>query len=254
MAEQGFTLTERDLRRIAGMLREFELGERNTSVLRPPRSRAISSQRNKPRFNLARNIGPTEVPAFGIVEIDSTESDEEGIQRFLVKQKADGGSEVYLINGLDPIADQSTGAPLGGVSCDWPVEALYDSADTPAVGEEWGPTDGSYLLKKSGSGFQIVGSPKADPDGGRERVRVKASAATSGFAKTKSGGIAAATESPDDLGSATCDLYVADDAGLLTDTGVDDTIWNIAGAVAGTTFIAWTLIDGKKTVVVERCA
>lgn len=72
-------------------------------------------------------------------------------------------------------------------------------------------------------------------------------------AKTRSGGIAAATATQ--MTSATVDIWHSDGAGLLTiATGETATAWNKStGAVAATTHVLIGRVDGLDVVVWEMC-
>ena len=86
--------------------------------------------------------------------------------------------------------------------------------------------------------------PEIRPRGSDGRVR---------HAKTKSGGIAA--RSTLTMGSATCDLYDSSSAGVLSDSGTDVTVYNMAtSAIAADTHIMIQQNNaGLWVVVVEDC-
>ena len=74
-------------------------------------------------------------------------------------------------------------------------------------------------------------------------------------AKTQGSGISGATSSGAQLTGATCDLYECDENGALTDTNVDDTIYNPSTtAIAANTFIMYGFNDaGLRVAVMESC-
>lgn len=61
----------------------------------------------------------------------------------------------YLVNGPFAIGTRSTDEGLASTLCEAGY-VLYDTG-TPAVNEEWGPSDGSWTLTTSGTGFTITG-------------------------------------------------------------------------------------------------
>lgn len=63
----------------------------------------------------------------------------------------------YLINGPLPVSGDANQAPNFGTWAEGAAFALYDDADTPAYGEEWGPQSGSWEIKKNRYGFFILG-------------------------------------------------------------------------------------------------
>jgi hypothetical protein len=64
---------------------------------------------------------------------------------------------LYLINGPLPVASSGE-LPAFGTWADQAGFVLYDDANTPALGEEWGPYDGSWEIKKYRYGFTILGA------------------------------------------------------------------------------------------------
>lgn len=60
----------------------------------------------------------------------------------------------YLVNG--PVACQANGNGLGTYLWDSSF-ILYDTGNTPAIGETWGPQDGTWTIKKNRWGFNILG-------------------------------------------------------------------------------------------------
>jgi hypothetical protein len=63
---------------------------------------------------------------------------------------------LYLVNGPLPVASSGE-IPSFGTWADQAGFVLYDDANTPAMGEEWGPYDGSWEIKKYRYGFTILG-------------------------------------------------------------------------------------------------
>jgi len=171
MADVGHTLLERDIARIVRTVLAHELEQRDRGFMRRGRGAVRGGGgANKPRWSLARNIDPLAVPPYGIVKITDTEEDGDGIRRFVVEQP--DGSGPYAIANRQGMPNNSEHG-LGGVTFDEPIEAAFDDAETPAVGDEWGPATNSFLLTKGGSGYDVLSTEITDPDGGNKRVLVK---------------------------------------------------------------------------------
>lgn len=108
-----------------------------------------------------RNDSGETIPAFGVIKISDTVQQQD---IYLYKgEKPDPDTTpshlVFYINGPFDVVDGDEGlcyVPTSGV---W---ALYDSANTPAVNESWGPAEGSWELSKDGTGFLILSSETSD--------------------------------------------------------------------------------------------
>lgn len=98
------------------------------------------------------------------------------------------------------------------------------------------PTDErTYGFRKSDAEelVQLIGGGDAE----QSEMRVPSRNQTVWHAMTKSG-IPAYNTSTNTMGSATCDLYSCTTTGVLSDSGLDVTVYNIAtSAVAGSTRI-----------------
>lgn len=80
------------------------------------------------------------------------------------KPTANGQPGCLIVTGQSILPANSTdGEPTGWATFDTPAPAAFDPADgTPVLGEEWGPGEGSWLLRKGKPGFRIDGPPDAD--------------------------------------------------------------------------------------------
>lgn len=108
------------------------------------------------------NGGSAEIPAFGCYEIydsyrpDSAEALTLDGGRTVLKVRQPTADNVanFGINGPIPLpAGQSDGFGTQ----DYPTYAAYDTANVPSFGEEWGPQNGSCLIKKGNKGLVIYG-------------------------------------------------------------------------------------------------
>lgn len=131
---------------------------------------------NKPT-NSYRDLQPTlfvnksgeTVPAFGVMRVTETDP---STRQALYAQKPDGtNSDCTLWINLEIARpDGKTGFCTRSEGC----YVLFDDSDTPAAGEEWGPTD-DWKLHKGRSGFVIVGGIKGSGDTARVRVHAASS-------------------------------------------------------------------------------
>lgn len=94
-----------------------------------------------------------DIPAFGVVEVVGATLENPGRLVLLVAQPSADNVVPFAINSHKPIAS----GDYGLVAMEGPVFALYDNADTPVVGDNWGPQSGSYEAKKDNTGLVIIG-------------------------------------------------------------------------------------------------
>lgn len=106
-----------------------------------------------------RNDSGETIPPYGIIKITNTVK-QNGI--YLLKgEKPDawGSQYSHYVNGPAEVADGDEGRCYVPTS---PVWAAYDTGDTPAVGEPWGPTSGSWELSQDVGGFEVISSETDD--------------------------------------------------------------------------------------------
>src|SRR5688500_15942732 len=102
-----------------------------------------------------RNQANEDIPPFAVLRIaGATQSEGEIV--YTVAKPNTTFYRWYLVNG--PVA-----LPYGADHADgWGTfltaggYVLYDSADTPSLGESWGPQNGSWELKKYRYGFETT--------------------------------------------------------------------------------------------------
>ncbi|MFN0055921.1 MAG: hypothetical protein ACKV0T_27570 [Planctomycetales bacterium] len=102
-----------------------------------------------------RNDSGEKIPAFGIVRLTGVAVLEPGrVVLTAGRPNTFGCQWQCAINGPTPIqADR-----LGVCTRSPQVAALYETADgTPHFGEQWGPRDGGWKLRKQTGGFGVVG-------------------------------------------------------------------------------------------------
>jgi hypothetical protein len=96
------------------------------------------------------------IPAYGVMRVSGVQT--RGAVPVITVNKPSGTFQrLYLVNGPLPVSGSSSQEPNFGT---WASEAafvLYDDSNTPAYGEEWGPSNGSWEIKKYRYGFHILG-------------------------------------------------------------------------------------------------
>ena len=114
----------------------------------------MKGQAHDVRWILAKNTGATEVPAFGVVEIDGVTHTESNQMVLNVKRPTGDEPSLFGINGWQPIPASGHGL----ISLEGPVYVTYDTANTPAAGEIWGPQTDLFTAKKGNSGLIVFGT------------------------------------------------------------------------------------------------
>jgi len=123
-------------------------------------------------WHFFRNDSGESIPAFAVMRPTGT------IQAFgatvftCAKPNATSYS-FYLINGPGVVRDGQFGQCTYGPD----VVVLYDTGSSPALDEDWGPTNGSWKIATAGTGFRIVGVADA-VKGIIEVIQVKTAAAS----------------------------------------------------------------------------
>lgn len=152
MAEPNvWGLTASQLKRLGEMLAAFESG-----ALWPPEKplpQLREHQLAKVRFH---NDSGEAIPPYAYMRILGASVNTDGIWRLSVGKQNDTFYSVGLVNSfqLCPVSSDSWGTFLwhsGHVLC--------DSTYVPTVGQEWGPTSGSWSLVRHRPGFLIDGGP-----------------------------------------------------------------------------------------------
>jgi len=133
--------------RLAAMLRAFESGNLW------PSEKAIRQQRAElARIRVHNDAGAT-IPAWGVMRITGVTTVNDA-WRVTVAKPNTTLQRVYLVNGPTDIATSADG---WGTYLTHAAHVLYDDSETPAIGEEWGPQDAAWTLRKNHWGFVIVG-------------------------------------------------------------------------------------------------
>lgn len=104
------------------------------------------------------------IPPYAVMQIEGAQAVATGKLVKVTKPDPTDDNAGYLLNGASEIPIGKTGVGIAPVDAGY---AYYDNANTPAIGENWGPQASSWKLKKDELGFQIIGGH------GSERVLVR---------------------------------------------------------------------------------
>lgn len=153
MADEPVGFTHADALRIAASVRAYEGG----ILAGTTDTRLDIPDRNYTRIAF-RNESGEEVPKYAVMRITGVVT--LGGQPVLkIDKPNDDPQQIYLVNGPVAVAHNSGGTPGRGIgSFLWHADyVLYDTDETPAYGETWGPQDDTWTIKKNGTGFTILG-------------------------------------------------------------------------------------------------
>lgn len=134
--------------------RELTSTRRHLQHVSTRRHDAVWMPPDEPKVRFRNDYAGT-IPAYGVCEVAApiTLND---VQVFPVTQPTTTFKRLYLVNGSTDVLDDGYGYGTWLWQADW---VLYDDANTPAIGESWGPQSGSFELKKYRYGFTIWGNP-----------------------------------------------------------------------------------------------
>jgi hypothetical protein len=195
------------------------------------------------------NVSGEEIPAYACMQCTGTEVI--GNRTYIqVDQPADSTGEAggFLFNSPRAIAIDANGIGFAGPH----VKALGDGSVATA-GDKWGPVASAWTVADDADGiFVVIG----DDDVATNVVRLFAGVSGGGeivHFYSPSGGIAARTTLT--MGSASCDIYTCSSGGVLSDSGTNETVYNMASsAFAGSTHgIAARNAAGLLVAIVEDC-
>lgn len=146
-----YGFNESQYARIAAMLREYETGALGASD--KPRSPPRYHPENHIRFH---NDSGEAIPPFAVMRITDVNRTGTAPWRLKCSKPNTTFYNVYLVNSaaLCPVSDNGWGTYLFDSG-----DVLCDDTYTPTVGEEWGPTSGSWALVRHRPGFLIDGGP-----------------------------------------------------------------------------------------------
>lgn len=106
------------------------------------------------RWIEAKNTGASDIPAFSVVEITGALMNDIGHLALEVQAPSADDVLPIAVCGILPIK----AGKLGVVTMDGPTFCKYATADTPAFGESWGATSGSWRVHKDHVGVTIIGA------------------------------------------------------------------------------------------------
>jgi len=148
---RGVDFTERSAQRISRSVLFTERLRRGQ--LTQAQFAAVAGRNDGVQWLSWRNDENAECPAHAVVEVTGIVFGSDGLLD-VTGQQSNGDFTLPLgVNTLREVAADQYGAltfaPL--------VEVLYDDADTPMLGESWGPEADSWKLHKGREGFTILG-------------------------------------------------------------------------------------------------
>jgi hypothetical protein len=196
------------------------------------------------------NVSGEEIPAYACMQCTGTEVI--GNRTYIqVDQPADSTGEAggFLFNSPRAIAIDANGIGFAGPH----VKALGDGS-TATSGDKWGPVASAWTVADDADGiFVVIG----DDDVATNVVRLFAGVSGGGgnavHFVSPVGGIPARTSLT--MGNGSCDIYECNTSGVLSDSGNNETVYNMASsAIAGSTHgIAMRNDAGLLVAVVEDC-
>lgn len=98
-----------------------------------------------------------DVPAFGLVSITGATWEDPGRTVLLIERPDADNDFPCAINSFKPIA----AGDYGLVAVEGPNWVAYNTAATPAAGDEWGAAANSFLLTQNKTGFIVLGGVDA---------------------------------------------------------------------------------------------
>ena len=162
-------------------------------------------------------------------------------------QKWDGGdtADIIYFNGNSDVAVGAYGQAFQPNTAQW---VLYDTADTPAFQEDWGPVSGSYEIGLAGSGFIIMGGAT---DGRVLAVKDLSQSIHEGYL---CGDLSAAASTLSSPTTATAiQLYKGSSGNLEHGPTVTITNRDTTLTLEADTYIQWTRINGENRIVWAAC-
>jgi hypothetical protein len=151
MADEVYAFDENDARRIGRAVRKSEAG---TAAPQMPTEQP--RQRNYSRIPFRVDATET-VPAYGLLRVTGM-VEVDGRKVYKIDKPNTTFSRLYLVNGPDEITYRSGSTGYGWGTWLWHADyVLYDTGNTPAFGDSWGPQDGTWTIKKYRYGFTIMG-------------------------------------------------------------------------------------------------
>lgn len=113
------------------------------------------------RWHRCRNTDSVALEAYGLVKVAGASAEN---SRMVLQVQRPKKSDAYTeaLAALGPAKIDA--GRYGWCTFDWPAWVRYDAAETPAVGQLWGPQDDSTRLVKGNIGFMPLGAGLAEPD------------------------------------------------------------------------------------------
>lgn len=104
------------------------------------------------------NASGETIPAYAVMRVTGV-STLGSVPVITVAKPSSAFQRLYLVNGPLAVSGESNQEPNFGTWAEGAAFVLYDDANTPAYGESWGASNGSWKIKKYRYGFTILGNP-----------------------------------------------------------------------------------------------
>jgi hypothetical protein len=150
----GYLLSKHAIERIVSRLDRLDLDHSN--LRRRVESRQSPAVFNDPRRKKFKNNSGEEVPAYAVMEVSAGAQGPFTHELLTIVKPTTTFRRLYLVNGPEPVAadGQGWGRYLMDDSSDNLV--LYETGNTPAIGESWGAKASQWSLAKNRPGFLIT--------------------------------------------------------------------------------------------------
>lgn len=183
-------------------------------------------------------------PAYGVMRITATTLDANKWPTFTTAQPNTTFYRRYLVNSGHAALSGGDSHYYGyGTFLTSAGYVLYDSANTPAVGQTWGPTNGAWSLSKNYWGFNVTDAVTGT--GSEARVFAEQYIVNHVLGKTNASHAKGA--------SGTINLYTGTLGSETQVTSVTVTAWNRYATVASGKWVECDWVNGGWSVTSAEC-
>jgi len=235
MTDEIVQFGEREISELADMIRYY----RKNGLWSPGGSSGVDN--NREAGLLIKNTESSVIPAYGCMEVIGTVDE---TQNYIRVKKPTSTGTLFLFNGHYEIEASGYGTAQTG-----PVYRVYKNSGTVTFRRRWKPTVGQYYLSAGLGPWVVYGEDDIATNVFRvvENNRVE-------HVKTKSS-CTGRDDSTGAMSSVSCDLYEVAADGTVTDTTIDEDLWNPGGDIdSGKWGTAVMNGAGKWEFVVVKCS
>lgn len=150
----GYLLSKHAIERIVSRLDRLDLDHSN--LRRRVESRQSPAVFNDPRRKKFLNNSGEEVPAYAVMEVSAGAQGPFTHERLTIVKPTTTFKRLYLVNGPEPVAANSEGWGRYLMDDSSDNLVLYETGNTPAIGESWGAKASQWTLAKNRPGFLIT--------------------------------------------------------------------------------------------------